>query len=69
MAKEFLPDGWTWCVNEDMIKILSERDLNLEKEIREQVRDGIITINEAREMLYPDLGLIDIQNNSDDGEE
>lgn len=69
MAKEFLPDGWTWCVNEDMIKILSERDLNLEKEIREQVRDGIITINEAREMLYPDLGLIDIQNNSDNGEE
>ena len=68
MAKEFLPDGWTWCVNEDMIKALSQRDLNLEKEIREQVRDGLITVNEAREMLYPDLGLIDNQNNSNNGE-
>lgn len=65
MSRHFL-DGIKWKVDKSKIEILNERDLNYEKKVSEDVDRRIIRVNEARTILYPELGDIEELNNNGD---
>ncbi len=55
--------GVKMVVDKERIPILNQRDLKYEEALRQQVRDGILTVNEFRAIVHPELGDINDTTN------
>lgn len=67
MSRHFL-DGIHWRVDKSKIEVLNERDLNYEREVREQMLAGILSAEQALNILHPELTFEANQNNNENEE-
>ena len=56
LKDKFSVDGALWCVDVSQIGVLNKPEQELSTKLIGEVSSGIITIDEARAFLYPELG-------------